>query len=341
MAEHELDEGVATTVVATAPMASSDLLSSEFADLFATRLARKAHESALLREPLEKLQALQREYVAKQVQQNVLDKLVRIETHEELLAAAAAPAEALGALRSSKLELQKAIQERAQWVLRIEQAARETEQEKRNVVEHAYDRPAFEGELERLTAEWKELQRRNAQRKAAVQMATGLLINDEEDCSRVLDQQTQDIQELHQKQKRLEDKKIDVTTHVKQTQEKIQEIVKRNDLRSKDVEAKQRQEDFYSLQRMKQWYEDMLRISSQLSDIAISHISSEFMEVTVLKSHSLRFFYDSETLRIRHVEVVQQDVDADDLVALVLRDNDLQFFLSEFRHRISSRSSKR
>lgn len=101
----------------------------------------------------------------------------------------------------------------------------------------------------------------------------------------------------------LQDKKIDVTTHVKQTQEKIADIVKRNDLRSKDVEAKQRQEDFYSLQRMKQWYEDMLRISSQLADVAIHHISNEFMEVTVLKSHSLRFFYDSETLRVRHVEV--------------------------------------
>lgn len=152
----------------------------------------------------EKLDALQREYVVKQVQQNVLDKLIRLEAHDELLAAAAEPAEALGALRSSKLELQKAIQERAKWVVRIEQAARETEQAKHSVVESAYDRPAFEGELERLTREWKTLQRRNAQRKAAIQMATGLLINDEEDCSRVLAQQTQGIQELHQKQKRLE-----------------------------------------------------------------------------------------------------------------------------------------
>lgn len=44
-----------------------------------------------------------------------------------------------------------------------------------------------------------------------------------------------------------------MTTHVKQTQEQIRDVVKRNDLRSKDVEAKQRQEDFFSLQRMKQW----------------------------------------------------------------------------------------
>lgn len=47
----------------------------------------------------------------------------------------------------------------------------------------------------------------------------------------------------------------------------------------------------------------MLRISSQLADIVISHISSEFMEVTVRQSHSLRFFYDADTLRVRHVEV--------------------------------------
>lgn len=47
----------------------------------------------------------------------------------------------------------------------------------------------------------------------------------------------------------------------------------------------------------------MIRISSQISGIAISHISNEFMEVTVLKSHSLRFFYDADSLRVRHVEV--------------------------------------
>lgn len=47
----------------------------------------------------------------------------------------------------------------------------------------------------------------------------------------------------------------------------------------------------------------MNRISAQLSGLEISHISNEFMEVTVLKSHSLRFFYDADTLRVRHVEV--------------------------------------
>lgn len=138
------------------------------------------------------------------MKQNLLDKLIHIETMDELQAAVASPAQVHSAHRDSKLELQKMIQERAHWVLRIEQAAREIEQEKHNVVEHDYDRPAFENELERLTNEWKELQKRNAQRKAGIQMATGLMINDEEDCSRVLDQQTQSIQELHQKQKRLE-----------------------------------------------------------------------------------------------------------------------------------------
>lgn len=52
----------------------------------------------------------------------------------------------------------------------------------------------------------------------------------------------------------VQDKKIDISTQVKQTQEKISSVAKKNDLRSKDVEAKQRQEDFFTLQRMKQWY---------------------------------------------------------------------------------------
>lgn len=50
-----------------------------------------------------------------------------------------------------------------------------------------------------------------------------------------------------------QDKKIDISTQVKQTQEKITSLTKKNDLRSKDIEAKQREEDFFTLQRMKQW----------------------------------------------------------------------------------------
>lgn len=147
---------------------------------------------------------LQQEYLAKQVKQNLLDKLIHIETMDELQAAIASPTQVHALYRRSEQELQRAIQERQMWVQRIEATAQEIEREKHNVVEQDYDRPAFENELERLTSEWKELQKHNAQRKAAIQMATSLMINDENDCSRVLDQQTQSIQELHQKQKRLE-----------------------------------------------------------------------------------------------------------------------------------------
>lgn len=76
--------------------------------------------------------------------------------------------------------------------------------ERKSVVEYDLGRSAYEEEVARLTEEWKQQQKKNAQRKAAIQMATGLMINDEEDCSRVLDQQTEGIQDLHQKQKMLE-----------------------------------------------------------------------------------------------------------------------------------------
>lgn len=76
--------------------------------------------------------------------------------------------------------------------------------EKQKVIEYESGRPMYESELERLADEWKQLQKKNAQRKATLQMSTGIMINDEEDCTRVLDQQTQSIQELHQKQKVLE-----------------------------------------------------------------------------------------------------------------------------------------
>jgi hypothetical protein len=52
---------------------------------------------------------------------------------------------------------------------------------------------------------------------------------------------------------RLQDKKLDINAQVQQTQQKITSLAKKNDMRSKDIAAKQREEDFFTLQRMKQW----------------------------------------------------------------------------------------
>ncbi|KAF1336339.1 hypothetical protein FI667_g134, partial [Globisporangium splendens] len=292
------------------------------------------HGGACRDEQQSELEALQNEYVDKQVKQNLLDKIIQIETTEELQAAIAAPTQAHAAYQRNEQELEAALQERKRWLQHIEATVREIEREKHNVIEQDFARPAFENELERLANEWKELQKQNAQRRATIQMATSVMINDEDDCSRVLDQQTQSIQELMEKQKQLEDKKLDINAQVQQTQKKIASLTKKNDLRNKDIEAKQREEDFLTLQRMKQWYEDMKRISAQISGLEISHISNEFMEVNVLKTHSMRFFYDSDSLRVRHVELLQPDIVAEDLVTTVLRDNDLRFFLCEYRDRV-------
>jgi hypothetical protein len=114
-------------------------------------------------------------------------------------------------------------------------------------------RPEFESELEKLKAEWKELQRRNAQRKAAIQMATGMMINNEADCNRVLENQTHEIQALHERQKRLEETKVDLSTRVTHTTERIAALEKQNDRRSRDLQTKQRQEESATLDHMKEW----------------------------------------------------------------------------------------
>uniref|UniRef100_K3WKZ9 Uncharacterized protein n=1 Tax=Globisporangium ultimum (strain ATCC 200006 / CBS 805.95 / DAOM BR144) TaxID=431595 RepID=K3WKZ9_GLOUD len=278
------------STVAPAATNSSDAFQAEFAELYASKIAHKRHGDSSLQASLSALETLQKEYVDKQVKQNLLDKIIQIETTEELQAAIAAPTQVHAVYQHSEQELEGALQERKRWLQRIEATVREIEREKHNVVQQDFARPAFENELERLTNEWKELQKQNAQRKAAIQMATSVMINDEDDCTRVLDQQTQSIQELMEKQKqlvlmfassigmRLQDKKLDINAQVQQTQQKITSLAKKNDMRSKDIAAKQREEDFFTLQRMKQWYEDMKRISAQILGLEISHISNEFME---------------------------------------------------------------
>ena len=59
-------------------------------------------------------------------------------------------------------------------------------------------------QMEKLTSEWKELQKGNARRKAAIQVATNASINSEEDIGSALELQTKRIQALREQQKSLE-----------------------------------------------------------------------------------------------------------------------------------------
>ncbi|GMF29313.1 unnamed protein product [Phytophthora fragariaefolia] len=185
----------------------------QFEELYMSKLLAKLRESnktpqaaaAELQNALNKLHALQQEFVAKQAKQNLLDRLAQVETLEALQKAVTSRrAQAEAGYEQEKRELQGAVQERQDALRLLERLADEVEQEKRNVIEHEGTQEAHESELAQLNEVWKEIQKRNAHRKAAVQVATGVMITDEEDCSRVLDQQTQSIQEMHQKQKLLE-----------------------------------------------------------------------------------------------------------------------------------------
>lgn len=57
------------------------------------------------------------------------------------------------------------------------------------------------------------------------------------------------------------------------------------------------------LQHMKQWYDDLSEVLTSISGIAITRVTQTFMEVCLLDKHSIRLFYDTETMHLRHVEV--------------------------------------
>ncbi|ETP26196.1 hypothetical protein, variant [Phytophthora nicotianae CJ01A1] len=234
----------------------------QFSALYMAKVLDKLRESdktpqaaaAELQTALRKLHASQQEFVAKQAKQNLLDRLSQVEALEALQKVATIrKAQAEAGYDQEERELQSAVREREDALQLLERLADEVEQQKLKVVEHERSREAHESELAQLNEVWKELQKRNAHRKAAVQVATGVMITDEEDCARVLDQQTQSIQEMHQKQKQLEDEKIDISTQVKRTKRTIENLSKQNDMRSKDAEVKQREQDYMTLQQMKQW----------------------------------------------------------------------------------------
>ncbi|RLN48283.1 hypothetical protein BBJ29_001542 [Phytophthora kernoviae] len=316
---------------------------TQFAELYMSKLMARLKDSNKtpqeaadeLQSALAKLHELQKEFVTKQAKQNLLDKLAHLETMEDLQRAASArKAQVDVGYEQEKRELQTAVQEREDALRLLERLAAEVEQEKRNVVEHDKTKPAFETELERLTATWKAMQKRNAQRKAAIQVSTGLLINDEEDCARVLDQQTHKIQDLHEKQKELEDKKIDISTKVKRTKRTIQTLSKQNDMRSKDSEVKKREQDYMTLQQMQHWYDRVRNIQESLSGLEITQIADDFLEVRALKAHAVRLFCDPETTRLLRVEFLEPQVAANDLVEVAVRDNNVQYLLCEYRERV-------
>ncbi|KAG2774501.1 hypothetical protein PC129_g5413 [Phytophthora cactorum] len=315
----------------------------QFAALYMAKVLDKLRESdktpaaaaAELQTALRKLHASQQEFVAKQAKQNLLDRLAQVEALEALLKAATVrKAQAEAGYDQEKRELQAAAREREDALQLLERLAVEVEQEKHTVAEHERTREAHESELAQLNEVWKELQKRNAHRKAAVQVATGVMITDEEDCARVLDQQTQSIQEMHQKQKQLEDEKIDISTQVKRTKRTIENLSKQNDLRSKDAEVKQREQDYMTLQQMKQWYDHVRNILESVSGLQITNVGDDSLEVRVLKSHSVRLFCDPETTRLQRVQFLASDVVATDLADVAVRDNNIQFLLCEYRERV-------
>ncbi|CAI5727749.1 unnamed protein product [Peronospora effusa] len=331
------------TDVEAHPMEANDAIHPQFHALYMTKVMEKIRlhhttpqaVAGELETALRNLQLLQQEVVTKQAKQNLLDRLAQVETSEALqkLATARKTQVEVG-FEQEKKELQIAVQERKNALQLVERLANEVEHEKHHVMEQERTQEVHESEVAQLNEVWKEIQKKNAHRKAAVQVATGVMITDEEDCNRVLDQQTQNIQEMHQKQKQLEDQKIDTSTQVKRTKRTIETLLKQNDLRSKDAEVKKREQDYMTLQQMKKWYDHVRSIQESISGLEITKIADDYLEVRVLKSHLVRLFCDPETTRLLQVQFLDSDVACADLVEIAVRDNSVRYLLCEYRERV-------
>ncbi|UIZ27591.1 hypothetical protein KXD40_005677 [Peronospora effusa] len=292
------------TDVEAHPMEANDAIHPQFHALYMTKVMEKIrlHHTTpqAVAGELETALLLQQEVVTKQAKQNLLDRLAQVETSEALqkLATARKTQVEVG-FEQEKKELQIAVQERKNALQLVERLANEVEHEKHHVMEQERTQEVHESEVAQLNEVWKEIQKKNAHRKAAVQVATGVMITDEEDCNRVLDQQTQNIQEMHQKQKQLEDQKIDTSTQVKRTKRTIETLLKQE----------------------------------SISGLEITKIANDYFEVRVLKSHLVRLFCDPETTRLLQVQFLDSDVACADLVEIAVRDNSVRYLLCEYRER--------
>lgn len=75
-----------------------------------------------------RLESLQQEYVDKQTQQNLLDKLLHVESLQELQRAASVTPQTRKAHIQAHLELQGAVKERVAALRQLEQLAQQVEQ---------------------------------------------------------------------------------------------------------------------------------------------------------------------------------------------------------------------
>ncbi|DAZ92902.1 TPA: hypothetical protein N0F65_013064 [Lagenidium giganteum] len=311
-------------------------------NLYATSIERNVagkttneHEFAAA---LQALHRLENEYMSKQAKQNLLDKLAHVADEDDLKDMMQAKADSKVLYMQRKALLDAAVKERMELTHRISQLARAVRADKEKLLEVERAGAAHSEDMARLTAEWKELQKRNAQRKAALQIASQghvLTMNDEEDCHRVLEQQTASIQALHESRKKLEDTKMDLTTSTKQMAEMVAEVTQENTLRSGDLEAKQREEELLALGHMQKWYDDMRQVLQAVSSVEIVQVTSDFLELRVLDHHGVRCFFENDSLSLRHVEFLPSALDANDLVTA-----DLRAFLSAYKQRLMATPTK-
>jgi hypothetical protein len=107
-------------------------------------------------------------------------------------------------LEKAKKQLEAAYLERIKAMSNITRLAQEIDQEKKRFLQVEANTPTHDQEVAKLTEQWKELQKQNAEKRAALEARMNVSISSANDCKDILHNQTQTIQKLSEQQKSLE-----------------------------------------------------------------------------------------------------------------------------------------
>ncbi|KAL0591486.1 hypothetical protein ABG067_001084 [Albugo candida] len=292
---------------------------------------------------LRKLDQIANKYLKRQIKQNLMEKLGQLEDEDALQDRnKVSTAETSERLLRSRQQYDKSICEREALFQRIRQVA-DTVQKEKKQLDHMVNEAAecYESKAEKLTEQWTELQRRNAQRKAAIQMSAKRMINNEDDCKAVLETQTKNIQEFRQQKQSLQDNKLDLVAQLKSMTTQYESLSKKRSNRESTVDAKMREEQTITLQRMHTWYTALCQTLEKISGVRVleSECNEENVTILVLETLKVRLYYQEHSNQLKDVKISPTRLDMSAVIDYAIQENDVKYFCAAARKLVQQTAS--
>nr|CCA14075.1 conserved hypothetical protein [Albugo laibachii Nc14] len=289
---------------------------------------------------LRKLDEIANIYLKRQIKQTLMEKLGQLDDDDALHNTnAVSSAETSDKLLRSRQYYEQTITEREAIFQRVQQVAKNIAKGKKELdqmMNEAEER--YESKASKLTEQWTELQRRNAQRKAAIQMSAKRMINNEDDCKAVLETQTKNIQEFRQQKQSLQDSKLDLVAQLKTMTAQFDSLSKKRSDRESTVDTKKREEQTITLRRMHTWYTELSKTLEKISGIKIleSECNEDHITVLVLEAHRVQLHYDLHSNKLSDIQISPSVCDTAAIIEYAVQENDVKYLLLSLRHLVQS-----